>query len=195
MICGFMLLLVTVALKGKDASWPWTGFTTADNQHIGLYLILVLFPALGIIAIKMKMVKEDWNAPAALSAGMIGVLLILHDPKSHGFHKNLHVYTGFAWISAVLCRLRQQNMFVGFFSPVAGLLFCSVTFAHQLSNSLTNIDALGILFRRFYCCCNKHVRCLLVIFNQIPGKRKRERTTMPQKTLKFARGKADFTVP
>jgi hypothetical protein len=171
MLAGVTLLVTTFMLKGPSASWPWTGYSVADNQHIGLYLILTLFPGVGLLAIKLKLVGKKWNAPAALAASWIGVLLILHDPKSHGLHKSLHVYTGYAWIAAIVCRLFEKNMFVGFFSPLAGILFCSVTFAHPLSKSLSDIDALGIVLMAasFVAVLNTYVVLLAYLIKYFRG--------------------------
>ena len=143
---GAILFSLSFVFQPQQTSWPWTGFSFADNQHMGLYLVLFLFPLLGIAAVNLKLVPPTWNLPAVCSAGMIGLLLVLHDPQSHGFHKQLHVFTGYTWMATLVCRAMEKSYLVGLMASLTGILFTSVTFAHSLMNTFTQIDVLAWFF-------------------------------------------------
>ena len=145
-IGGFLLSTFTIA--GRPGShWPWHGYSVQDNQHIGLYFILMFLPFVGMLAIWTKVRKNTFNLPAGFAASLIGLLLVLHDPNSHGLHKQIHVLSGTSWIVMVIFRIGNRHLEVGYFSPLAGTLFATVTNASQISRNLdASMDYLAIFF-------------------------------------------------
>ncbi len=162
LFAGSSALLFITLFVASDASeyWPFVGYTVADNQHIGLYLLLFVSSGLSMLAVYAKVRPATFIGPVIFGVMMTSALLYLHDPNSTGVYRQLHVASAASLFAFAIARLTERYAFAGYTACLGGFLFTSTMGAHLLRNTLSHVDYLAYFF---YSCCWCALLCAYVI--------------------------------
>ena len=73
-IAVFSVSLIHLANAGN--MWP-NEVGVVDHQHVGLYMVIIIFSGLGIVAQMTKLKKPHWNVPFTLIAICMSMFFFL----------------------------------------------------------------------------------------------------------------------
>jgi hypothetical protein len=144
-VLGTLLLFFTQMVRHFLGRFPLS-MTTLEYQHTGLYLIQLACGLLGLLVHRLGIRPKTWNAPSLFGFLCIAVLLWLHDPDSHGIHKQLHQMAAVFMAVMMISRSVRQRLVASVAGCLAGMSFFSVVFVPMLEDAVHPIDYLGWFF-------------------------------------------------